>query len=464
VSSILPHPEELLCDQDFLRLKEYLIRSTGLSYYADKEADLARRIHRRLSSFGAQDCGLYLEALRDPRRGPSELDALIPEITIGETYFFRHREHFDALRDVILPELIARKAGIRRLRIWCAGCADGAEPYSLSILLRRELGQLLAGWEITILGTDINRQDLEIAQEGKFEEWSLRSTSEDIRQACFHKDGRLWRIASDYKKGVSFQFHNLVASPTSPPLQPATFDLIVCRNVMIYFASELMQRTVSQFHECLAPGAWLLVGPSEPNMSHFRAFRAVNAPGVTLYQKSAEPAPESGDIFASATRLLPCVPVLPSIPVCTDSGLPISDLPSGSSAPLLEALRECADRGEWDDAVGCCKALLEADSLNPSVHFHYALVLEQLGNHADAEGSLRRAIYLDRQSIQAHYHLALLLRSRGDLRPARRSFDNTLGLLEFQRDDEILIDGDGVTVAKLKKLVRSQMEALGEQI
>jgi tetratricopeptide (TPR) repeat protein len=92
------------------------------------------------------------------------------------------------------------------------------------------------------------------------------------------------------------------------------------------------------------------------------------------------------------------------------------------------------------------------------------LVLEQLGNHADAEGSLRRAIYLDRQSIQAHYHLALLLRSRGDLRPARRSFDNTLGLLEFQRDDEILIDGDGVTVAKLKKLVRSQMEALGEQI
>ena len=118
------------------------------------------------------------------------MDALIEEVTIGETYFFRHREHFDALRDLVLPDLIARNAGQRRLRIWCAGCADGAEPYSLSILLRRELAHLLFGWEVSILGTDINRQCLAIAREGRFEEWSLRSTSEDVKQACFAEKGK----------------------------------------------------------------------------------------------------------------------------------------------------------------------------------------------------------------------------------------------------------------------------------
>ena len=91
----------------YSHLKERLVESTGLTYYTDKDVDLARRIARRLSIIGAPDCASYLDILRDPLRGPSELDALIAEVTIGETYFFRHEEHFDALRNLVLPDLIA---------------------------------------------------------------------------------------------------------------------------------------------------------------------------------------------------------------------------------------------------------------------------------------------------------------------------------------------------------------------
>lgn len=113
----------------------------------------------------------------------------------------------------------------------------------------------LPGWEVTILGTDINRRSLARAREGKFEAWSLRSTPEDLKRNCFQNEGKLWSLAPEYKQWVTFQYHNLVEHSFPSPLNNLfCFDLIVCRNVMIYFGPDLMQRTIRQFHECLVPG------------------------------------------------------------------------------------------------------------------------------------------------------------------------------------------------------------------
>ena len=118
---------QLLDDPSYVRLKEHLVKSTGLAYYADKDADLARRLGRRLTSVGRTGIARRTSACCAIRCGvPPELDALIAEITIGETHFFRHTEHFEALRDIVLPGLTGSKWGQSRLRIWCAGCADGA--------------------------------------------------------------------------------------------------------------------------------------------------------------------------------------------------------------------------------------------------------------------------------------------------------------------------------------------------
>ena len=351
-----PHPpDELLGDPVYPRLKEYLIEATGLAYYADKDADLARRIRRRLSGFGFEDCASYLDLLRDPARGAPEMDALVEEVTIGETYFFRHQEHFNALRDLVLPDLIARNAGQRRLRIWCAGCADGAEPYSLSILLRRELAQVLWGWDVSILGTDINRQCLATAREGRYEQWSLRSTPENMKQACFEESGKTWTIVPEYKAGLSFQFHNLVEDAFPPLGEPSAFDLIICRNVMIYFAPNLMRRIVRRFHDCLAPGGWLLVGPSEPNMTHFTSFLAVNAPGVTLYQRPDPSAPDVPDDI-SFPAVLPRAEVQPG----RRNLRPAWRQPATSSLPRSPIFAEAPTRAigrMQPDAARSCSSL-----------------------------------------------------------------------------------------------------------
>jgi chemotaxis protein methyltransferase CheR len=348
----------LVADPLFPRLKAHLVESTGLTYYADKDIDLARRVRRRLSIVGAPDCASYLDILCDPLRGDFELDSLIEEVTIGETYFFRHREHFDALRDLVFPDLIARNRANRRLRIWCAGCADGPEPYSLAILLKRDMGLLLTGWDVTILGTDINRRCLARAREGKFEEWAFRSTPEELKLSCFRNEGRLWILAPEYKECVSFQYHNLVEH-SFPSLvnNLCSFDLIVCRNVMIYFGVDLTQRVIRHFHDCLVPGAWLLVGPSEPNMTHFSSFGAVNAPGVTLYRKPRPSAAADGAGAFTSASLEPPAPV-----TYTDFSVP--NRPTIENVPPTLANVRRHDDGAWESATRGCEQLLKTDNLN----------------------------------------------------------------------------------------------------
>jgi chemotaxis protein methyltransferase CheR len=459
VSSTVPSPKALVDDPQFPVLKEQLLESTGLSYYIDKDDDLSRRVERRLSKTGAPDCASYLKILGDPVRGPSELDALISEVTIGETYFFRHREQFDALRDTVLPNLIAQNHANRRLRVWCAGCADGPEPYSIAILLKQEMEHRFTGWNVTILGTDINRNCLARAREGKFEEWAFRSTPEEVKHKCFLKEGRLWTIAPEYKEWISFQYHNLAEDSFPSQLDNLfCFDLIICRNVMIYFGPDLMRKLIQRFHDCLTPGAWLLVGPSEPNMTFFSSFHAVNAPGTTLYQRPhTSICHEKAEEWTqeSVTQLLS----FPEAPISVTPPAIVDESPSA----LLEEVRRHADRGDLESALARCAELLKQDNLNARVYFFQALILNQMDRHAEAEQSVRRTIYLDRQSVLAHYYLGLFLQSRGESPlAAARPFENALELLSSFAEDYVFVDADGITAAELKKLAETNLKILRE--
>lgn len=451
VSTAPPLSGPLAADPMYRRLKEQVLGLTGLRYYADKDEELARRIGRRLASLGLRECSSYLEVLSSPERGAAELDALIAEITIGETYFFRHRDHFDALRDQVAPDLIARNGASRRLRVWCAGCADGSEPYSLSILLKRDLGARLLEWEVSIVATDINRRSLAQAREGRFEEWSFRATPEELRRNCFSHNGRFWNIHPEYQEWVSFQYHNLVEHPFPSLVNNlCSFDLIICRNVMIYFGPELMEKMIRSFHECLVPGGWLLVGPSEPNIAFFQDFRTVNAPGVTLYQKPAGSAAEPRLSFFPALPLPAPPPAHPAV--------------TSPPCPTLDEVRGDINRGEWERAEEQCRQLLDQDSLDASAHFYHALALEQLNRHGEAERALRRAIYSDRRHALAHYYLGIFLQARGDPRQAARSFENALELLGSRPDGEVFADADGITAAELGKLARMHLEILSGRL
>ena len=195
--------QDILADSAFGRLKALVIETTGMAFYRDKSADLAQILLARMTELGILGCETYLERLT---RDGGEMDALVAELTIGETYFFRHKEQFDALRDIILPDIIERNRSSRRLRIWSAGCATGPEPYSIAIMLEREFGSRIADWHVTVLGTDINQKFLTRARDGRYDQWAFRAMSDDMRATCFRIRGQTTfdqNLASFVKESVT---------------------------------------------------------------------------------------------------------------------------------------------------------------------------------------------------------------------------------------------------------------------
>lgn len=474
----------LLGDPSFQRLKAYIIENTGLAFFNKQEEDLARRLEKRIKAWDLKDCRTYLELLRSPdKAAQSEIDELVGDLTIGETYFFRHPEQFDALRSTVFPDIITRNQKNRRLCIWSAGCATGPEPYSIAILLKQNFCHQIDGWDIKIIGTDINRIFLADANKGIFQDWALRSVSAEIRESCFIRRGKFWEIKPAYKDWVSFEYHNLIKCP-SPSLwnNPAGFDLILCRNVMIYFDTESNIQLIQQFYQALANGGWLVVGHAENSVHYFKAFRMVNVSNATVYQK--QEGFQKGSISLIPIKIELPEPVFFTNPQ-HDTPAAISPSPPGGNAePAKRVLPEptpaekggatpenlrhtltqicrLANAGELEKARTQCQALLKESKLAPGVHFYYALILDQMGENANAEHYLRKAIYLDRNFIPAHYHLGLLYQHNSNMPAAVKSFKNVLRIGANLDAGFSFEAWDGVKVSEIIHLAEIQLEILG---
>ncbi|WP_374471428.1 CheR family methyltransferase [Phenylobacterium sp.] len=462
----------------FARLKQQVIERTGHFYYEDKDDLLWERVRKRLRGASLE---AYLERLADPERGEREWGALEAELTIGETYFFRYPEQFQALRETILPDILERCEATRRVRIWSAGCATGAEAYSVAILLHQMLGEALAQWRITILGTDINDDFLAAAQEARFSRWALRSLDAEQREAWFTEDGSAWRLKAAYRGMVRFQRGNLLdLLGPSPPLELVDFDLILCRNVLIYFHPQKVAEVAAALVRRLKPDGWLLVGHAEPNPEFARFADAVGLPGTVAYR-----APEAGGAERRAAAppwtppyAAPAAPpaelVLPPLASVASPALFAADLPKSAPPPppapapvqaspadpaaQLNEVRRRADLGDFRGAELACREGLAAQPDDPVLHFYSGLVEQALGRLGAAEDALRRAAYLDPQFVMAQYHLGLVRLARGRREAGRRAVAaaaKTAGTLAV---DERLAEGAGLTAGELREMARVQLE------
>jgi chemotaxis protein methyltransferase CheR len=433
----------LSTDPGYGHLKDHLIALTGLAFYTGRDTLLSGVIDGRLSSLGFEDCRSYAAFLADGEKGEAELETLIAQLTIGETSFFRDEAAFLGIRDTILPDILQRNDSTRQLRIWSAGCSTGAEPYSLAILLSQQLASRADGWQIDIHATDLNRDCLIHAAQGKFRKWALRCTSDAVRRECFSsEDGLIWTIHPRYKQWISFHHMNLVEDALVTPWPEDTqFDLILCRNVMIYFSAEARSRLVGQLHQSLNDSGWLVVGASEQSLVDYAIFRTVRAKGVSFYQRTKHP---------------PGQPDPPAEPEA-----PLAGLPSKTPPTTMERLRALADRGDWQAAAEYSRKMLKEDRLNPGAHFYQALIFENLGIEEESQRSLRQAIYLDRNFALAHYHLGLILKRQQQTGAAVRSFGNVLNVLAGKPDDAIVREGSGITVTGLIELAKLELETSG---
>ncbi|MCP8968832.1 CheR family methyltransferase [Ectobacillus ponti] len=229
-----------------------------LSLY--KQDRMKRRVEAFLVRRHFRDHTAFLKALADQS---GLLDEFIEQLTINVSGFFRNKSKWDVLETKILPLLLAQNQG--RLRIWSAACASGEEPYTLSIILSR----LLPPSRFEILATDLDPGILQKAKCGIYDEHALTEAPEQVKQSCFVKQDGLYIMKEEFKRPVSFKRHDLLLQPYQGP-----YDLIVCRNVTIYFTEQAKAMIYEKFSKALRPGGVLFIGSTEqvihPERFHLR--------------------------------------------------------------------------------------------------------------------------------------------------------------------------------------------------
>ncbi len=242
-------------DRVFERVAELAYSIAGIRLTKDKRELVKSRLIKRIRALGLDGFDDYLARVEADRTG-DELARMIDVLTTNKTNFFREPAHFDYLRAVVLPD--ARTRG-RRIRIWSAACSSGEEPYTISMVLREEIHDLDA-WDAKILASDISARMIEAATNGVYRVDQVEGIGDALRRKYFTGNAATgFSVAEPVRRVVSFARLNLMADwPMRGP-----FDVVFCRNVMIYFDKATQERLVNRFHELIRPGGFLFVGHSE---------------------------------------------------------------------------------------------------------------------------------------------------------------------------------------------------------
>jgi chemotaxis protein methyltransferase CheR len=488
-----------------------IARRLGLRFDDGKLTFLAEVLTER-SEARRLDPSAYLETLAAEREATAELSELARWLTVGETYFFRHSEQFNAVRELVLPERAAARAPSRRMRLLSVGCASGEEPYTLAILVREQLPPV---FDVDIQGLDVNPDALAKARAGLYSSWSLRETPADVRERWFTAEDRNFRLARALREAVRFSEQNLVDAG-AVGLPPETYDVIFCRNVLMYFTPEHMANIVERLTRALVRGGFLFLGHAETLRGLSQAFHLRHTHNTFYYQRKE--ASEASEPIAFAT-----VPLLHDEPrsapssewvgtwlesverssdrirVLSDTGPeappapPIIQAGAGSPKHLKEPLEllqnerfsealallhqlpeaQSSDptalllraallthQGELGPAELACKRLLEVDELNAGAHYLLALCRERRDDLPAAAEHDLTAIYLDSGFAMPHLHLGLMARRRRDVEVARRELAQALWLLEREDASRLLLFGGGFGRNALLALCRSELERL----
>jgi chemotaxis protein methyltransferase CheR len=275
-----------LKDPAYLKIRDLIYQISGIYNPEEKLYLLASRCARRMSAVKAATPSEYLEHLTIRANREAELRLLLNEITIGETYMFRSPQQLEALRSVILPQILHAKAtfGFKRLHLWSAGCSTGEEAYTLAMFLLELKQTLLSGWTFDILATDLNDNSLNAAKAGIYGEYALRSTTDVLRRKYFKShDANHLQVGDELKSLIRFDRVNL--SDDSKMTFLKGMDLIFCCNVLIYFDLASKRKVMQHFYANLLPGGYLFLGHAESLYQVDDRFHLVHFPGAIGYWK-----------------------------------------------------------------------------------------------------------------------------------------------------------------------------------
>lgn len=267
-----------ISDKDFERLVSYVHDNYGIDL-SKKRVMIEGRLGNLLESRGFSDYTSFLDMIFADKSG-AEVVNLMNRLTTNHTYFLREPEHYDFMRNTFLPEMKAKKKNNKVLYLWSAGCSSGEEPYTNVIEMLEYFGAEAAQWDTKLLATDISVKVLAKAQQAVYHADSMKNLSPDVVRKYFTAvGGDCFRVNDEVKKQVVYRAFNLM-DPI--PYKKNPFDLIFCRNVMIYFDVETKVNLVNRFYDVLAPGGYLFIGHAESIPRDATNFRYIKP---AVYQK-----------------------------------------------------------------------------------------------------------------------------------------------------------------------------------
>lgn len=443
--------------EDLDRFHGVVAERLGVALDARMRQSLNELFPKRLRHTGCSTAEAYFRRL-DNGVGRQELETIAEHLSVAETYFYRHIEQLNAFAEVALIERCAARGPMGTVRILSAGCASGEEPYTLAMMATDAAPQL-QGPKITITGIDVVGSVIRKAKAAKYTEWSLRETPAELRQRHFKRSGKEFVVHPEVRALVGFEQRNLFEEDEDF-WQPESFDIIFCRNVMIYFTPEAIRSVVARFARALVPGGYLFLGASETLRGVSDEFHlcATSAPAFFYQRHQLEPAsvPVSQRATSSGPRSI--LEPRPSEPDSVSQLLQAvpSDSTNDPDALLLQAI-VVTNRAQIDEAEALCQKLLAHDEFNAGAHYLLALCCEHKGDLDRAREHHLTSVYLNPQFAMPHLHLGMIGRRTGKAVEARRELQTAHELLETEDQSRILLFGGGLSRKALSQMCSSAL-------
>ncbi len=441
-------PPPLLELQGLERVRDAVARRIGLQIDPSRLDLLAQLVAERMEARGWHSSDEYVRALQGAG-AHEEIQALAERLTVGETYFFRNENDLRAFVRAVLPSRVAARRGERRLRILSAGCSSGEEPYTLAMLVRGV--PELSAWDVAIRGIDLNPAALLRARTALYGPWALRQTPEGMKARFFQLSGREHRVIDGVRSLVTFEERNL-AEPDPVFWSPGAFDVVFCRNVLMYFAPEETRAVVRRIAASLRPGGFLFLGHAETLRGTSTAFHLRHTDGTFYYQlrkegglgpdepasaldlevppaagTEAEPGRDWAEEIRGASERIAALARGgegrgEAEPAATEAAQPAPEPaePGAPSARPADPLRfshalELLKKERFSEALGVLGPPDGAEDRDPDQLILRAVLLTSSGDFAEAEVVCGRILDMDELSAEAHYVKALLRERAGDL-------------------------------------------------
>jgi chemotaxis protein methyltransferase CheR len=387
-------------------LARLIRQETGIMFSPAQETSLRAALGRAAPGLSPD---AFLRAVSDPAQAGELLPRLIDEVTVQETTFARDRDQLDTIPWAQLRERVLA-GGAGAVRVWCAGCATGEEAYTLALLATEACAP--AAPLADVLGTDISGAALGIAEAGRYRSRAVRGLAATVRRRYFgQQDDGTYLVGPLLRGLVRFRRHNL-ARDAFPPPGEALFDVVICRNVLIYFPAALAEQVISSFERSLSPGGVLVLGAADGLQRAGKAGGGTGrraGPGQARTRPAGRPARQ---------------------PSGQPPRRPLTRRPPQSREEQLAGALAAADQGDRGRAAGLADTLLAADPLDADAHFIRGLVALDAGDPAGGVAALRRALYVDPTFALAAFTLARAHDAQGDPVAAQRAYGQALRLLD----------------------------------